>query len=227
MAIGARTITGKIMAIIFPITAFVAAGFEHSIANMYFIPMGIMMAKQPAVLEAAGLSAAGVANLNWAGFVGNLVPVTIGNIIGGGALVGGVYWLSYLRKQRTQEMVAAKPWLGAIPGLRGAKKEEKESLTEVVQAQLEELIRTKLEEPHTLDNGGKALLDVLAKARDDQKFLTLLAENPAQALKDYELTSEAKAALISGDIKWIESKLGVLDEPLRAWLNARLAQEKW
>jgi len=228
MAMSARTVTGKIMAIIFPITAFVAAGFEHSVANMYFIPMGIMMANQPAVLEAAGLSAAGVANLNWAGFVGNLVPVTIGNIIGGGALVGGIYWLSYLRKQRTGEMVAAKPWLGAIiPGLRGARKEEKDSLSEVVQAQLEELIRVKLEESHTLDTGGKALLEVLAKARDDQKFLALLAENPAQALKGYEMTSEAKAALISGDIKWIESKLGVLDEPLRAWLNARLAQEKW
>ena len=57
--------------------------------------------------------------------------------------------------------------------------------------------------------------------------MALLAEKPAEALKDYDLTSEAKAALISGDIKWIESKLGVLDEPLRAWLNARLAQEKW
>ena len=227
LCLSARTTTGKILAIIFPITAFVAAGFEHSIANMYFIPMGILMSHQPAVLATAGVTAANVANLNVAGFVGNLVPVTIGNIIGGGVLVGIIYWLSYLRQQRTPELVAARPWVATfIPGYH-AKAKETASLPKVVRAQLEELIRTKMEEPHTLDIGGKALLEVLAKARDDNDFLARLAENPAEVLKDYELTSEGKAALLSGDIKWIESKLGTLDEPLRTWLNARLAQEKW
>jgi len=68
---------------------------------------------------------------------------------------------------------------------------------------------------------------VLGKARDDTNFLARLAEDPEQTLKDYDLTSEEKAALASGDIRWIESKLGTLDEPLRVWLTARLAQEKW
>jgi len=89
------------------------------------------------------------------------------------------------------------------------------------------LLRAKLEEPAALDTGGKALLAVLGKARDDSSFLAKLAENPEEALKGYDLTSEEKAALASGDIQWIESKLGTLDEPLRTWLTARLAQEKW
>ena len=228
LCLSARTVTGKILAILFPITAFVAAGFEHSIANMYFIPMGILMANQPAVLGAAGVTAGGIANLTWAGFAGNLVPVTIGNIIGGGILVGAIYWLAYLRQERAAEVVATRPWLGAIfPAFRRAKVKEPAPLTEVVRAQLEELIRAKLEEPLALDRGGKVLLDVLAKARDDGNFLARLAEDPAEVLKGYDLTSEEKAALASGDIRWIESKLGTLDEPLRTWLNARLTQEKW
>jgi formate/nitrite transporter len=228
LCFSARTVTGKILAILFPITAFVAAGFEHSIANMYFIPIGMLMANQPAVLGAAGIAADGVANLTWAGFVGNLVPVTIGNIIGGGILVGAIYWLAYLRQERAAEVAATRPWIGAIiPAFRRAKAKEPTPLAEVVRAQLEELIRTKLEEPLALDRGGKVLLEVLAKARDDSNFLAKLAENPAEALKGYDLTSEEKAALASGDIRWIESKLGTLDEPLRTWLNARLAQEKW
>ena len=118
LSFSARTVTDKIMAVVFPITAFVAAGFEHSVANMYFIPMGIMMANQPAVLEAAGVTAENVANLSWAGFLGNLVPVTIGNIIGGVA-VGVVYWLSYLRKDRASEVVTVRPWVKKIfPALR-------------------------------------------------------------------------------------------------------------
>jgi hypothetical protein len=84
-----------------------------------------------------------------------------------------------------------------------------------------------LEEPVVLDRDGKAILAVLARARDDSGFLARLAENPDQALKDYDLTSEEKAALASGDIRWIEFKLGTLDEPLRTWLTARLSQEKW
>ena len=228
LCLSARTVTGKILAILFPITAFVAAGFEHSIANMYFIPLGILIANQPAVLGAAGVTAGGVANLTWAGFVGNLVPVTVGNIIGGGILVGAIYWLAYLRQERAAEVVATRPWLGAIfPAFRRAKVKEPTPLSEVVRAQLEELIRTKLKEPLALDRGGKALLEVLAKARDDHNFLARLAENPAEALKGYDLTSEEQAALASGDIRWIESKLGTLDEPLRTWLNARLSQEKW
>jgi len=222
LCFSARTVTGKILSILFPITAFVAAGFEHSIANMYFIPMGILLTSQPAVLEAAGVTTANMANLTWMGFVGNLVPVTIGNIIGGSVLVGAIYWLAYLRRERAIEAVTVRPWLKAIIPTFGRPK-----LEEPIRTQLDELIRTKLGEPVALDRGAKALLAVLGKARDDSSFLARLAGNPGKALKDYDLTPQERAALSSGDIRWIESKLGTLDEPLRTWLTARLAQEKW
>ncbi len=192
--------------------------------------MGILLAGQPAILGAAGVTAGGVANLTWMGFIGNLVPVTIGNIIGGSILIGAVYWLAYLRSERAAELVTARPWVKAvIPPLRRIKLEEPAPipLAEPVRAQIDELIRAKLEEPAMLDRGGKALLAALAKAKDDSGLLARLAENPAEALEDYDLTAEEKAALSSGDIQWIESKLGILDEPLRTWLTARLAQEKW
>ena len=95
MALSARQISGKILAIVFPITAFVALGFEHCVANMYFIPMGILLKGAPV---AAGMDLAG---LTWARFVTvNLVPVTIGNIIGGAGFVGLLYWVVYLRKSQ-------------------------------------------------------------------------------------------------------------------------------
>jgi formate transporter len=102
----ARTTVDKILAIIPPISGFVAAGFEHSIANMYFIPIGIMI-KQFApssfwslkAITDAGVSPDNFVNLNMSGFlVNNLLPVTIGNIIGGAVLVGLVYGFIYLRK---------------------------------------------------------------------------------------------------------------------------------
>ncbi len=102
LTMGARTTTDKIMAIIFPISAFVAAGFEHSIANMYFIPVGLFIRDfAPAAFwTTAGLDAANYASLTWGSFfVNNLLPVTIGNIIGGTLFVGAVYWLVYLRKR--------------------------------------------------------------------------------------------------------------------------------
>jgi formate transporter len=100
LCFSARTTTDRILAIIPPIAGFVAAGFEHSVANMYFIPIGLfvkdgasdafwtMIKKTPADFSA----------LTWSGFfVNNLIPVTIGNIIGGGIMVGLVYWFVYLR----------------------------------------------------------------------------------------------------------------------------------
>src|SRR5512143_4046810 len=85
LVFSARSTTDKILAIVPPIAAFVAGGFEHSIANMYFIPMGILLKDQPAVIDAATKAANGVApnlaNLTWAGFLlNNLIPVTLGNI---------------------------------------------------------------------------------------------------------------------------------------------------
>jgi formate/nitrite transporter len=96
-----RSTADKILAIIPPISAFVAAGFEHSIANMYFIPIGLFIkAAAPASFwSSLGKSASDYPDLTWSGFFfGNLLPVTLGNIVGGAVLVGAVYWFVYLRR---------------------------------------------------------------------------------------------------------------------------------
>ena len=100
MAISAKDITGKIFAIYFPIMAFVASGFEHSVANMFFIPYGLFLKGSPAVVDATGKAASAFSNLTWGNFVAkNLIPVTIGNIIGGAFFVGMLYWYIYLKKE--------------------------------------------------------------------------------------------------------------------------------
>ena len=101
LAYGARTTADKIMAIVFPVSAFEVAGFEHSVANMYFIPLGLIIkAWAPAAMwTQIGATSVNYAALTWAGLVDNLIPVTLGNIIGGGGLVGLVYWFVYLRKR--------------------------------------------------------------------------------------------------------------------------------
>lgn len=91
-----HSVTDKILAIIFPITAFVAMGFEHSVANMYFIPAGIVAQFEPKVMQAVGK--VDLSQLNWMGFMNNLIPVTLGNIVGGSFFVGMVYWFIYLRR---------------------------------------------------------------------------------------------------------------------------------
>jgi len=95
MALAARQVIGKIFAIFFPIMAFVAIGFEHSVANMYFIPTGILL------MNGAGFSSVPGVDpnlLSWINFLWrNLLPVTLGNIIGGGVFVGMSYWGAYLR----------------------------------------------------------------------------------------------------------------------------------
>jgi formate/nitrite transporter len=98
LTLSARSTIDKIAAIIFPITAFVAAGFEHSIANMYFIPMGLLIKNfDPAFAAAAQINLNG---LTWVTFlVDNLLPVTIGNIIGGSVGVAAVYWSIFLRQK--------------------------------------------------------------------------------------------------------------------------------
>ncbi len=96
-----RSVTDKVLAIIFPITAFVALGFEHSVANMYFVPAGLVLKQDAQVLSAATRMLGQVPDLSRltiSGFLArNLLPVTLGNIIGGGFLVGIVYWFAYLR----------------------------------------------------------------------------------------------------------------------------------
>lgn len=104
LCMGARTTVDKIMAIVFPISAFVAAGFEHSIANMYLIPVALFI-KNGAPAEFwtnIGQTPADFSALTWGNFlVANLLPVTIGNIIGGALMVGLVYWFIYLRPSWT------------------------------------------------------------------------------------------------------------------------------
>jgi formate/nitrite transporter len=127
LALAGKDVISKIFACFFPIMAFVASGFEHSVANMFFIPIGLEVSQIPAVVDAAAKSvlspdqaailAAGgtlpaeavaamdafkakVAELfTWGNFiVKNLIPVTLGNIVGGGFFVGTLYWFSYLKK---------------------------------------------------------------------------------------------------------------------------------
>ena len=102
MAYAARDITGKLLAVFFPIWLFITSGFEHSIANMYYIPAGILAKTNKVWVDAAiamGVEADKLSSLNWATFlIKNLFPVTLGNIVGGSLFVGAVYWLSYLYK---------------------------------------------------------------------------------------------------------------------------------
>jgi formate/nitrite transporter len=91
MGMAGRTVTDKVLAIVFPIAAFVAAGFEHSIANLYFIPLGLLLQH---FYPAAGLDP--MPHLSFWGMMGNLVPVTLGNIVGGSGMVALVYYVVYL-----------------------------------------------------------------------------------------------------------------------------------
>ena len=105
LTLSARTTTDRILAIVFPITAFVAAGFEHSVANMYFIPIALLIrdGAPPEFWSAIGQGAGDFPMLTWGAFLWrNLLPVTIGNIIGGAVLVGTVYRLVYLRPRHAR-----------------------------------------------------------------------------------------------------------------------------
>ena len=103
LCMSGRSVVDKIVAILFPITAFVASGFEHSIANMYFIPMGLLLKEEPQVVAAAGKMASELTRLNLQGFAANLISVTTGNIFGGGFMVAAVYWFIYLRPHELKE----------------------------------------------------------------------------------------------------------------------------
>ncbi|MCF7816661.1 MAG: formate/nitrite transporter family protein [Kiritimatiellales bacterium] len=97
LCFSSRSVTDKILSIVPPITAFVALGLEHSIANMYFIPAGLVLKHSPQII--ALLNGADLSNLTVHGFVfRNLVPVVIGNMVGGAIFIGLVYWILYLRK---------------------------------------------------------------------------------------------------------------------------------
>ncbi|MBN1257304.1 MAG: formate/nitrite transporter family protein [Planctomycetes bacterium] len=98
MAIAAKDITGKILGIFFPIMAFVASGFEHCVANMYFIPAGIFAKNFPDAVVRTGYDAVELSALTWSTmWSNNLLSVTLGNIVGGAIFVGVVYYFLYVR----------------------------------------------------------------------------------------------------------------------------------
>ena len=104
MAFAAKDVVGKIVGLFFPIMFFVLSGFEHSVANMYFVSAGLFASGNSAYVAAA---AADPSVLTWgAFFVKNLLPVTLGNIVGGSILVGVPYWFIYL-KDSTKKITAA------------------------------------------------------------------------------------------------------------------------
>ncbi len=105
ISVASKDIIGKIFGIYFPIMAFVVSGFEHCVANMYFIPMGLLLKGNATVVAAAGL-AGKLSNLTLQRFfVNNLIPVTLGNIMGGSLCVATIYWLIYLRRNNKRREI--------------------------------------------------------------------------------------------------------------------------
>ncbi|XCP83942.1 formate/nitrite transporter family protein [Roseburia hominis] len=99
ISFAAKDVAGKIIGLFFPIMIFVLCGFEHSVANMYYISAGLFAKSVPAYAEAATAAGVDLSVINWGSFFGtNLLPVTLGNIVGGAICVGCVYWFIYLRK---------------------------------------------------------------------------------------------------------------------------------
>jgi len=106
LTFSARTTTDRILAVVPPIACFVAAGFEHSIANMYFVPFAwlIQIGATDSFWTSIGSSSETFAGITWSAFLmRNLLPVTIGNVIGGGVFVGAVYWFIFLRLDAESE----------------------------------------------------------------------------------------------------------------------------
>jgi len=109
LAVASKDVVGKIFSCFFPIMAFVTSGFEHCVANMYFVPMGITIANSApaAVAQQYGITADAVTSLfTYNNFIfNNLIPVTLGNIVGGGFFVAGFYYFVYLRQAKLEKKV--------------------------------------------------------------------------------------------------------------------------
>jgi formate/nitrite transporter FocA (FNT family) len=101
MASSSRHVIGKIFAIFFPIMTFVASGYEHSIANMYFLTNGLFLKHVPSVVAASGLTSEQLSAFTWKTVLfGNLIPVTLGNIVGALVFVVLLFWTAYLRDDK-------------------------------------------------------------------------------------------------------------------------------
>ena len=103
LATAGRTVTDKFLGVILPITALIAAGFEHSVANMYFLPVGLLISTEPGILAEAGLSAETASRLTVPWVVHNLAAASLGNIVGGGFMIGLAYWFLHLRGRHSQD----------------------------------------------------------------------------------------------------------------------------
>lgn len=104
MAAASRDVPGKILGCFFPICAFVTGGFEHVVANMYYIPAGLFALLNPDYVSKAqelyGYTADQINALNFGSMFGNILPVTLGNMVGGGIFIGAAYYLIYVRKKK-------------------------------------------------------------------------------------------------------------------------------
>lgn len=97
---GMKKVSAQFMAIFFPIFLFISSGYEHSVANMFYLPLGIFAKSNEAYVAASGLTAEQVSSINWLNmFTHNLLPVTLGNIIGGAFIIGGIYFLLYSKHE--------------------------------------------------------------------------------------------------------------------------------
>ena len=104
MASTSKRVIGKIFAIFFPIMTFVASGYEHSVANMFFIPNGLLMKHFPSIVAASGMTPDQLATMTWKGcFLHNLLPVTCGNIVGAFVFVVLLFWTAYLREEHRHQ----------------------------------------------------------------------------------------------------------------------------
>lgn len=110
ISFSAKSITGKVVGIFFPIWLFVVSGYEHCIANMYYVPAGIMASQDSSVMQALvsmGISEQAVSSLTWKAFiVNNLLPVTLGNILGGAVLVAGIFWYAHCCSRVSMRLTA-------------------------------------------------------------------------------------------------------------------------
>ena len=100
ISFAAKEVVSKIVGLFFPIMMFVLCGFEHSIANMYYISSGLFAKTNATYVQAATDAGVDLTNLTWGNFSKNLLPVTLGNIVGGAICVGCAYWFIYLRKAK-------------------------------------------------------------------------------------------------------------------------------
>ncbi len=102
MATSAQDVGGKALAVLFPVTAFVASGFEHCVANMYFLAEGLFLRGDPELVLRAALSPEQLARMTWAGYWGNIVPATLGNVVGAVLFVVAAYYRVYGRRLGTE-----------------------------------------------------------------------------------------------------------------------------